>query len=165
MILELILWVMLLILSSFASASLTYSLWWVTGQPQSLGNGEGDYVRGRIFSQIGRRLVDWYGRWEKKELLRLKQIALNILVDDLEDDKAFAKIFAKVDREQRRANPSKAFGVCPVCMGTYISLLISIPIIVIGGIYYSIWFIYLSPALVVYHWAISLSFLHKVHLA
>jgi len=165
MILELILWVMLLILSSFASASLTYSLWWVSGQPQSLGNGEGDYVKGRIFSQIGRRLVDWYARWEKKELLRLKQIALNILVDDIGDDKAFAQVFAKVDREQRRANPSKAFGVCPVCLGTYISLLISIPLIVIGGIYYSVWFIYLSPALVVYHWALSLSFLHKVHLA
>ena len=128
MILELILWVMLLILSSFASASLTYSLWWVTGQPQSLGNGEGDYVRGRIFSQIGRRLVDWYARWEKKELLRLKQIALNTLTDNLDDDKAFAQVFAKVDREQRRANPSKAFGVCPVCLGTYISLLISIAI-------------------------------------
>lgn len=165
MILELILWVMLLILSSFASASLTYSLWWVTGQPQSLGNGEGDYVRGRIFSQIGRRLVDWYGRWEKKELLRLKQIALNTLTDNLDDDKAFAQVFAKVEREQRRANPSKAFGVCPVCLGTYISLLISIPLIVICGIYYSVWFIYISPALVVYHWALSLSFLHKVHLA
>ncbi len=164
-VLEIILWVIFFVASAFASASITYAIWWVTGEPQSLGNGKAIYIPGRIFSHIGRKLVDWFERWEEKENTRLKKIALDILSDNGEEDKEYGQTFYKVNKEQKRANPSKAFGVCPVCMGTYISLLLSVFLICVLGFFISLWFFYLSPLIVVYHWAISLVFIDKVHLA
>lgn len=169
MIIELILWVLFFIFSSFSSASVTYAIWWVTGQPQSIGDGTASYVEGRIFSHVGRRLSDWFIDWEKKENVRLKNVALDSLKNGEWNDNEFAdkfkKLLYKVKKEQRKANPAKAFGVCPVCLGTYVSLFLSITTIVFLSVFASIWFTYLSPLVLVYHWAISLSFLQKIHLA
>lgn len=165
MIFELILWVLFFVASAFASASITYAVWWVTGEPQSLGDDKASYIEGRIFSHIGRKLADWFGNWEAKEAVRLKKIALDNWADSGKEKKEYENILYKVKKEQKRANPSKAFGVCPVCMGTYISLFLSILVICILGYFISLWFFYLSPLIIIYHWAISLSILHKVHLA
>lgn len=160
MILELILWIVFLLLCSLLSAAFIYWLHWTMGQPMPVGDGkQADFVPGRILSGIGRRLCDWYGRIEDKEDKRIKQIAATHYLTGEENQTERAKIIAETDRKHRRANIAKAFGACPPCFGTYISLFFVLVIIFGLGFIYSFWFFYLSPVLLVYFWASTLSFL------
>ena len=101
---------------------LIFFLWWIIGQPQPASEHSAQFVQGRIFSSIGRRLCDWYEKASAKEELRILGILEQRKYDNKEER---AQAYYEIARNHRRPNPAKAFGVCPICMGTYIVTIIN----------------------------------------
>ncbi len=157
MIIEIFINILLFSFFCFGNGCLVFFVWWIIGQPSPVDRNTAQFVEGRVFSQFGRKMCDWYERYAAQEEIRLMKI-LESKTFESQDEKNLE--YYHISRTKRRSNPAKAFGVCPVCMGTYIILLLNImALILIGFIYGFILSLCISIPFMVYGWALSLTVL------
>lgn len=141
---------------------LIFFLWWIIGQPSAVDRDTAQYVEGRILSSIGRNICDWYMQYAQREEQRI----LDMVIDgDHQTEQDRQDAYYELSRTKRKPNPAKAFGVCPVCMGTYITLIINITLVVLVGCCMSwTWAASLAVPVIVYGWALSLTALKTIFL-
>ena len=157
MVLNIFLSIFLFVVLCAGNGCLVFFLWWIIGQPHPVDHQTAQFTQGRIFSGIGRRLCDWFERFAQKEEERILDM---LLTKNYDDEQQRSEEYYQLGRKHRRPNPAKAFGVCPICMGTYVSLIIDI--IVLGFIAYYFSFLVmgiLAVPVLAYGWAFSLTFL------
>lgn len=127
-----------------------------------INRDEAQYIEGRILSSIGRRLTDWYTRYAQQQE---DAIIAKVAQGSYETEQQRSEAYYHLSRK-RSPNPAKAFGVCVICFGTYVTLLINIAIVILVGIFASwLWAAGLAVPIIVYGWAISLGFLKEIFLA
>ncbi len=113
------------------------------------------FSEGRIFSPIGRLILNLYESFEAKEELRLNPEEPVIDKDADDTDKFLAEIGVKTKIKGppwRRANPWKIFGVCPICSNVWLGLIFA-PILFHLGYFGLIFFI---PFLVISNYLLRL---------
>lgn len=141
---------------------LIFFLWWIIGQPHPVDHSTATFTQGRVFSSIGRKLCDWYMAFGAKEEQRIMDMLAEQDHQTTEDRQI---AYYDLSRTHRRANPAKAFGVCPVCMGTYVTLLVNGTLVILLGIVHSwMWAGIVAVPVIVYGWALSLAVLKNLFL-
>lgn len=163
MLLDCFIFVLFFLILSMGNGCLIFFLWWIIGQPQTVMQTTAQFTDGRIFSSIGRRLCDWYEIFAQKEEDKILEI-LNSNNYDSQEEKNLE--YYNLGRTMRKPNPAKAWGVCVICMGSYLSLIINIiALILIGYLFGPMTSLYIALPFLVYGWAFSLTSLKVIFLA
>jgi hypothetical protein len=162
MVLNIFLSILLFLLLCAGNGCLIFFLWWIIGQPHPTDQQTAQFTQGRILSGVGRRLCDWYESFAQKEEERILDM---LLEDNYDSEQQRNEAYYVLSRKHRRPNPAKAFGVCPVCMGTYVTVLVNGIVLGFIGCFIS-WPVMgiLSIPVLAYGWAFSLTFLKKLFL-
>jgi len=150
--------IILPILSSCAISFLHYCI----GSPI-----QGEFYTGRIFSAYGKFISDKYNAFEAKEKKRVWDEYLNwkqkrnlLLEKELKNKSAeeseiiYKDFLQQVDlvynnvENNMKSNPWSMLGACPICFGTWISLLISLFFVIFVMLPW--WYIFIcTPAAVI----------------
>lgn len=155
MVFDILFFVILFVVYCFGNGCLIYFIWWIIGQPQPATQLNAQFVEGRVFSHIGRKLCDWYERFAQIDEQRIVAIVDQKTYDNQEERNIE---YYNISRTHRKANPAKAFGVCPICMGTYLIIFLNIiALILIGFIFGYLASLCVSIPFMLYGWALSLT--------